>query len=91
VSVAAVSELPPLEEAPVTLTVEEAARYLRIGRAAGYAAVKAKEIPSVKLGRSIRIPRRALLELLGEPDPSPKREPDLSRAQDSRDVTNGSG
>lgn len=72
-----------LDELPAVLTVEQAAQVLRLGRGQAYEAVRRGEIPSVRFGRSIRIPRRALLELLGEPDPS-KREPDLSRARDSR-------
>jgi len=51
---------------PVTLTVGEAAALLRIGRAAAYEAVREGSIPSVRFGRSIRIPRAQLLALLGE-------------------------
>lgn len=51
-----------------TLTVEEAARILGVGRTAAYAAVRSGEIPSIKLGRRVLIPRHALLALLGEPD-----------------------
>jgi excisionase family DNA binding protein len=47
------------------LTVEEAADVLRIGRSAAYAAVKAGEIPSIKVGRSIRVPTFRLEQLLG--------------------------
>lgn len=52
---------------PAVLTVEEAAELLRIGRSAAYAAVKAGEIPSIKVGRSLRVPRHRLDELLGIP------------------------
>lgn len=47
------------------LTVKEAAAVLRIQRSAAYAAVARGEIPSFRIGGSIRIPRRALDELLG--------------------------
>ena len=42
------------------LTVPEAARLLRIGRNLAYELVARRAIPSVRLGRSIRIPRFAL-------------------------------
>ena len=51
---------------PLVLTVEEAAKLLRISRGSCYAAVRAREVPSVRLGRSIRVPRHAVLTLLGE-------------------------
>lgn len=58
---------------PATLTVEEAAAMLRISRGSAYAAVRAGEIPSIRLGRSLRVPRKKLLALLGETEePEPK-------------------
>lgn len=51
-------------DSKVVLTVEEAAEYLRIGRAAAYAAINAGEIPSIRIGRRILIPRQALERLL---------------------------
>ena len=47
------------------LTVEEAAAVLRVGRSAAYAAVKAGQIPSIKVGRCLRVPRRRLELMLG--------------------------
>jgi excisionase family DNA binding protein len=50
---------PPL---PPFLTVDEAARLLRVNRKTLYDAVRAGEVPGVvRLGRSIRIGRDALL------------------------------
>jgi len=49
-----------LEDAPDVLTVEEAARYLRIGRRLAYEMVKAGELPSLRLGRRVLVPREAL-------------------------------
>lgn len=46
---------------PHLLTVKEAAALMRIGRDTTYALVAQGRIPSVKLGRQIRIPRNALL------------------------------
>lgn len=63
-----------LAELPAVLTVEEAAAVLRIGRSAAYASVRAGDIPSIRVGRSIRISRFALEQLLGlqnDNDPAP--------------------
>lgn len=73
-----------MSELPLVLTVEEAAAALRISRGAAYEAVRTNELPHVRIGRSIRIPRAGLLALLGEVDPG---EPDAggeSRADPGR-------
>jgi excisionase family DNA binding protein len=49
----------------LTLTVEETAEVLRIGRTAAYDAVRRGEIPSIPVGRSLRIPRHKLAAMLG--------------------------
>lgn len=50
------------------LTVEETAALLRIGRSATYEAARCGQIPSVRLGRRVLIPKRPLMRLLaGEP------------------------
>lgn len=43
------------------LTVKEAAKLMRIGRDMAYALVADGKIPSVRLGRHIRIPRASLI------------------------------
>lgn len=48
-----------------TLTVAQAARVLGIGRNQAYEAVRRGEIPSVRIGRRIVVPRAALERLLG--------------------------
>lgn len=48
----------------LTITVEEAARLLGISRAFAYLLVARNELPSLKLGRRVVIPRRALERLL---------------------------
>ncbi|MGH9154496.1 MAG: helix-turn-helix domain-containing protein [Acidimicrobiales bacterium] len=48
----------------LTLTVEEAAQLLGISRALGYELVARRELPSIRLGRRIVVPRRALEALL---------------------------
>jgi excisionase family DNA binding protein len=54
-----------VEELPLLLTVDEAAEVLRIGRNGAYAAVANGCLPSVRIGRTIRIPRDALAVLIG--------------------------
>jgi len=51
-----------------TVTVEQAARVLGIGRGLAYQAVKRGDIPSIRIGGRILIPRARILELLGEDD-----------------------
>jgi len=46
------------------LTVSEAAKLLRIGRNLAYELVARGEIPSVRLGRVIRVPRSSLEQWL---------------------------
>jgi excisionase family DNA binding protein len=53
---------------PPVLTVEEAARFLRIGRSAAYEGVRAGTIPSVRVGKLYRIPRGMLMEWLSDKD-----------------------
>jgi len=48
-----------------TVTVDEAALLLGIGRNSAYRSVKAGEIPSVKLGGRVLIPIPKLLAFLG--------------------------
>lgn len=71
---------------PDFLTVEEAARILRIGRTAAYEQTRRFEetngeegIPVIRVGRQMRVPRAALERWLGGPLSSPAKEtkPDL--------------
>jgi excisionase family DNA binding protein len=52
-------------DSDLVLTVEEAAKVLRIGRNAAYEAVKCGTIPHVRFGRNIRVPRAELMRLVG--------------------------
>jgi excisionase family DNA binding protein len=45
---------------PALLRVDEAARYLALGRTKTYELVAQGVIPSIRLGRVVRIPREAL-------------------------------
>ena len=60
-----------LEELPPVMTVEEAAAVLRIGRGPAYELARRyretsgrEGLPVVALGRSLRVPRAALLRLI---------------------------
>jgi len=46
---------------PVVLTVDECAELLRVSRTSAYEAVRTGQIPSVRIGRRILIPRQLLL------------------------------
>jgi excisionase family DNA binding protein len=52
-------------EGRLTVTVEEAASVLGLGRSAAYEAARRGEIPSRRLGRRIVIPVPLLLQWLG--------------------------
>jgi excisionase family DNA binding protein len=49
---------------PEVLTAREAAAILRVGRNQLYQAVARGQLGSVRIGRSIRIPKQALQDLL---------------------------
>ena len=49
---------------PLALTVLEAGQVLRVGRSVIYELVRSGQLRSVRIGRSIRIPRDALVEYL---------------------------
>jgi excisionase family DNA binding protein len=51
-------------ELPLVLTVPEAAEALRVSRGAGYELVRSGVLRSIRLGRTIRVPKSALVELL---------------------------
>ena len=58
-----------MESKRLTLTIEETAKVLGIGRQLAYDRVKTGEIPVIKIGRRLLVPRRALEKLLEEPKP----------------------
>jgi excisionase family DNA binding protein len=49
-----------MEQLPALLRVEEAAAYLDISRGLAYSLVKRGELPSVRLGRLVRVKREGL-------------------------------
>ena len=48
----------------LTLTVEASARLLGIGRQLAYEKVRSGELPAIRVGRRLLVPRRALEKLL---------------------------
>lgn len=53
---------------PHTYTAREAAERLGIGLTSLYAAVQRGELPSIRVGRRVLVPRRSLDVLLGATD-----------------------
>jgi excisionase family DNA binding protein len=61
-----------LSALPAALTIEEAASVLRISRGSAYEAARCGQLPAIRVGRTLRVPRARLLELLGEPAATPE-------------------
>lgn len=53
-------------ERPSVLTIEEAAQLMRIGRNSAYEAARRGEIPTVRIGRRLLVPRAALERMLAQ-------------------------
>ena len=53
-----------MERTKLTVTVSEAAALLGISRAHAYDLVARRDLPAIRLGRRVLVPRRALDELL---------------------------
>jgi excisionase family DNA binding protein len=80
-----------MSDARLTISVEDAARLLGISRGLAYEAARRGDLPVIRLGRRLLVPRARLLELVGhagmpeagipaaEPDPSEKEWIDESR------------
>ena len=56
-------EIDPLTKP--TMSVDETAFVLGIGRATAYQAVRTGQIPSIKVGRRLRVPTAILVRMLG--------------------------
>jgi hypothetical protein len=62
------------DEAQLTITVPEAGkRYFGLSRDASYAAAQRGDIPTIRIGRLLRVPVRAMERLLDEPAPLRRR------------------
>lgn len=73
---------------PLTLTVEQAAKLLGIGRSTAYELVHTGDIPSLRLGRRIVVPVGQIAEKLGVttadlwgPGQAPSADPQARRAE----------
>ncbi|WP_455975348.1 helix-turn-helix domain-containing protein [Methylorubrum populi] len=49
----------------MTITVQEAGRQLGISRNSAYEAAKRGDIPTIRIGRSLRVPRILFEKILG--------------------------
>ena len=54
------------DEPPLVLSVAEAAKLLQIGKGAAYEAVRTGDLPSIRVGRRILIPRQKLLDRINQ-------------------------
>jgi excisionase family DNA binding protein len=61
----------PLEERLV-YTIPEAGRLLGLGRNAAYAAAQRGDIPTIRMGRLLRVPKLAIHRLVGAVPPRPE-------------------
>ncbi|HEV2889983.1 MAG TPA: helix-turn-helix domain-containing protein [Frankiaceae bacterium] len=53
------------DDLPPILTVEQTAQVLGISRGLAFTAVRAGDIPSIRIGRRILVPRDRLRQMLG--------------------------
>ncbi|MDP9236715.1 MAG: helix-turn-helix domain-containing protein [Chloroflexota bacterium] len=51
---------------PPTLTIEECALVLRLSRGSAYEAARTGQIPTIRIGRRLLVPRAKLMQMLGE-------------------------
>ena len=58
------------ENDSLALTVIETAALLRVSRNTAYSLISQRKIPSVRLGKRILVPKRALMALVDGPDGS---------------------
>ena len=54
------------EVEPLTYSVETAARLLGIGRNSAFEAIRQGQLPAVRIGRRLLVPRRAIEKMLDE-------------------------
>jgi excisionase family DNA binding protein len=53
-----------LDALPELLTVDELAAFLRCGRGTAYALIARGDLPAVRIGRLLRVPRQALAAMV---------------------------
>lgn len=57
-----------MDEESLTITVEEAAKRLKIGRALAYQMAREGRLPTLKFGRRLLVSKKALDKLLENPE-----------------------
>jgi excisionase family DNA binding protein len=62
----------------LTMTVEEAGKLLGIGRSSAYGAIRRGELPFLKIGRRVLVPRSALFRKIEDL----QQDPNLWRGAD---------
>jgi excisionase family DNA binding protein len=86
-----IPESEKLTQECMTVTVEEAGRMLGIGRGTAYQAAKSGEIPTIRIGTRLLVPRAQINRMLGlENSESPAGQPD-SREDTARARRDASG
>jgi excisionase family DNA binding protein len=80
----------------LTISVPEAGRALNIGRDAAYAAAARGEIPTLRLGRTLRVSVPKLLQLLGvtediDPAPPDTRNGPADNGAESQNISRRAG
>jgi len=63
-----------MSEPPLVISVEDAAKLLGVSRGLAYGAARRGELPTIRLGRRLLVPRARLLELVGEGQTPEMRE-----------------
>lgn len=53
---------------PLVMSVEEAARLLGISRGLAYESARRGQLPTIRIGRRLLVPRARLLDLVGATD-----------------------
>jgi excisionase family DNA binding protein len=74
-----------------TISIEEAGRFLGIGRSCAYGCAKRGEIPTIRLGRRLVVPTAALLRLLEIGARQDVRESSSQNIIDEFDADGGDG
>ena len=53
-----------LDDLPDVMTVQECARFLGVGKNTAYEAIRRVELPAVRIGRRLLVPKAALKQFL---------------------------
>ena len=75
---------------PLTITVEEAARLLGVSRGSAYEAARRGELPTIRLGRRLLVPRHHLEAMIGPLSNGDGPGANRAEREDARDGSHGS-